>query len=132
MSKRTWISLFAACAFCLTVAHARPALAAPTAPAAADATLARMIEAVKAESYDAFLVDADARLKQQLSRQQFEGMCGLYTKQLKKGYTLEYFGQLRQRGMAVYIWKIAVLGAQDEGLLKMVMKDGKVAAFAVN
>jgi hypothetical protein len=57
-----------------------------------------LIEAVKAESYDAFLADADANMKKQLSRQQFEGLCGLYTKPLKQGYTLSYFGQLKTAG----------------------------------
>ena len=90
-----------------------------------------MIDAVKAESYDAFLADADANMKKQLSRQQFEGLCGLYTKPLKKGYTRTYFGQLMKKGMVVYLWKVAAVGAPEEVLIRMAVKDGKVAGVLV-
>jgi hypothetical protein len=120
----------AALAFCLLLVAATPARAAGTAPPPAEKALKQMIEAVKAESYDAFLVDADANLKKQLSRQQFEGMCGLYTKPLKKGYSLEYFGQLRQRGMAIFVWKISVPGGQEDVLVSLALKDGKVAGVS--
>jgi hypothetical protein len=91
-----------------------------------------MIEAVKAQSYEDFLSDADAQLKSNLSRQQFEGICGLYTAPLRKGYKLEYLGQLRQREALVYLWKITVVGGQDEALIRFVMKDGKVSGFWVH
>ncbi len=110
---------------------APPTRADGTAPPEAEKLLLRMIEAVKAESYEAFLADGDANLKKQLSRQQFEGMCGLYTKPLKRGYTLEYFGQLKQRGMAVYVWKASAAGAQEDVLVKLAMKDGKVSGVWV-
>jgi hypothetical protein len=111
---------------------AKPATAAPTAPAAAEAVLLKMIEAVKAQSYDDFLADADANLKLRLSRQQFEGMCGLYTAPLKKGYKLEYLGQLRQRGTLVHLWKITTADTTDETLLRLVLKDGKAIGFSVH
>jgi hypothetical protein len=118
-------------ALCLLAAYAVPARAEGAAPPDAEKALLKMIEAVKAESYDAFLADADANLKAHLSRQQFEGMCGLYTKALKKGYTLEYFGQLRQRGATVNVWKVSSPTGQEDVLVKLVMKDGKVSGVWV-
>src|ERR1041384_8349501 len=91
-----------------------------------------MIDAVQAESYDAFLADADANLKTHLSRQQFEGLCGLYTQPLKKGYKLEYFGYLKQRGFVVHVWKISTTGAPEEALIRMAVKDGKVGGIWVH
>jgi hypothetical protein len=126
------VTCLAAGALCLTLAPGKPALAAPVAPAGVERVLVRMIEAVKAQSYDDFLTDADAQLKSNLSRQQFEGLCGLYTAPLRKGYRFEYLGQLRQRGMPVYLWKIAVVDGQDEALIRLVMKDGKAYGFAVH
>ena len=131
MKKQPFLYLVPALALCLLAAYARPAHAAGTAPSEAEKALTKMIEAVKAESYDAFLADAGANLKKQLSRQQFEGMCVLYTKSLKQGYTLEYFGQLRQRGMAIYVWKVSSPGAQEDVLVKLAMKDGKVDGVLV-
>jgi hypothetical protein len=129
MNKRTFLSLVPALALLLSVPHA--ARAEGAAPAQAEKLLLKLIEAVKAESYDAFLADADANMKKQLSHQQFEGFCGLYTKPLKQGYTLTYFGQLKQRGMAVYVWKVAAAGAQDEALVRLWVKDGKVGGVLV-
>jgi len=132
MSMRNLVACLVAGALCLTLAPEKPALAAPVAPAGVERVLVRMIEAVKAQSYDDFLTDADAQLKSNLSRQQFEGLCGLYTAPLRKGYRFEYLGQLRQRGMPVYLWKIAVVDGQDEALIRLVMKDGKAYGFAVH
>jgi hypothetical protein len=131
MSMRNLVTCLAAGALCLTIAPGKPALAAGAAPAGVERVLVKMIEAVKDQSYDEFLTDADAQLKSNLSRQQFEGLCGLYRSSLRKGYRYEYLGQLRQRGMPVYLWKIAVVDGQDEGLIKLVMKDGKAYGFAV-
>jgi hypothetical protein len=129
MKKRTSLSLIPAIALCLIVSHAAPARAEGAAPPEAQKLLLKMIEAVKTESYDAFLADADANMKKQLSRQQFEGMCGLYSKPLKKGYTLEYFGQLKKRDLAVYVWKVVVTGAQEDVLVRLAVKDGKVGGI---
>ncbi len=131
MSTRSLFTCLAAGALCLTLATEKPAVAAPVAPTAAERVLLKMIEAVKAQSYDDFLTDADAKLKSQFSRQQFEGICGLYTAPLRKGYRLEYLGQLRQRGALVYLWKVSVVDGQDESLVKLAMKDGKVSGVWV-
>ena len=133
MYRRNFLTLTTCCALAFTMTGAASqARAAGTAPAAAQGSLLKMIEAVKAESYEAFLVDADAQVKKQLSRQQFEGMCGLYSKALRKGYKLEYFGQLRQHEMNVFLWKITVVDEKDESLLRLAMKDGKVSGFSVS
>jgi hypothetical protein len=131
MSTRNVFTCLVAGAICLLAAN-KPALAATTAPAGAERVLNKMIEAVKAQSYEDFLSDADAQLKSNLSRQQFEGICGLYTAPLRKGYRLEYLGQLRQREAIVYLWKITVVDGQDEALIRFVMKDGKVSGFWVH
>jgi len=129
MKQRNFLSLFSLLTLFLSLAS--PARAAEPAPAEAEKLLGKLIEAVKAESYDAFLADADANMKKQLSRQQFEGLCGLYTKPLNKGYTLDYFGRLKQRGMAVYVWKVAAAGSPDEALIRLWVKDGKVGGVIV-
>jgi hypothetical protein len=131
MSMRNLMTCLVAGALCLTLAPGKPALAAPVAPTGAERVLVKMIEAVKAQSYDDFLTDADDHLKSNLSRQQFEGICGLYTAPLRKGYRLEYLGQLRQQGTYVYLWKITIVGGQDETLLRLVIKDGKAYGFTV-
>jgi hypothetical protein len=130
MKERTLLSTFALLALLLSAP--RVVRAEGTAPPDAEKLLAHLIDAVKAESYDAFLADADANMKKRLSRQQFEGLCGLYSKPLRKGYTLTYFGQLKQKGASVYVWKVASAGAPEEALVRLWVKDGKVAGVLVD
>lgn len=132
MSKHNLVTGLAAGALCLALAAGKPALAASAAPVAAERLLLNMIEAVKVQSYEDFLTDADAQLKSQFSRQQFEGICGLYAAPLRKGYRLEYLGQLRQRGAFVHLWKVSIVDGQDESLIRLVMKDGKVSGIWVH
>ena len=131
MNKRTFLTIGPFLALTCLTAGTASAREDPAAPADAQKFLSRMIEAVKAESYEAFLVDADANLKTHLSRQQFEGLCGLYTQPLKKGYTLDYFGHLKQHGHLVHVWKISANGSPDDALIKLAIKDGKVSGVWV-
>jgi len=132
MSTRSLLTSFVAGALCLVLAAEKTTWAAPAAPTGPEHVLIKMIEAVKAQAYEDFLADTDAQLKSQFSRQQFEGICGLYTAPLRKGYRLEYLGQLRQRGAFVYLWKISVGDGPDETLLRLVIKDGKASGFSVH
>jgi hypothetical protein len=134
MNKRTFLTLGPVLGLALTLlaVSATPAHAEAAAPADAQKMVTRMIDAVAAQSYEGFLVDADANLKAHLSRQQFEGLCGLYSQPLKKGYKLDYFGRLKQGGYQVHVWKVAANGAQDEALIRLAVKDGKVGGVWVH
>lgn len=136
MKKRTFLYVAAASTLGLTLltVPAAPAQAAGTATAPADVQklALKMIDAVLAQSYESFLADADANLKTHLSRQQFEGLCGLYTQPLKKGYQLDYFGNLKQHGYIVHVWRISTNGEQDQALIRLAVKDGKVGGVWVH
>jgi hypothetical protein len=134
MNGRKLLTLGPALGLALTLLalRAAPAHAEAAAPADAQKLVVKMIDAVVAESYDAFVADADANLKMHLSRQQFEGLCGLYTQPLKKGYKLDYFGHLKQHGYLVHVWKVSTTGAPDEALVRMAVKDGKVGGVWVH
>ena len=47
------------------------------------------------------------------------------------GAALGYFGQLKQRGAAIYVWKGAAANTPDEGLIRLCVKDGKVCGVNV-
>jgi hypothetical protein len=134
MNRRTLLTFVPTLGLTLTLLalHAGVARAEAAAPADAQKLATKMIDAVVAQSYEAFLADADANLKTHLTRQQFEGLCGLYTQPLKKGYKLDYFGHLKQRGYVVHVWKISTTGAPEEALIRMAVKDGKVGGVWVH
>jgi hypothetical protein len=119
--------LLALGAACLLAAWSAPARA-DNAPADAEAIMKRIVEAVKARSYDDFLVDADDRVKQGITKQMFEGVAGQLAGRLTKGYKTSYLGGLRQKGYATHLWKMEIAdGKNDDVLVKISVKDGKVA-----
>lgn len=131
MAMRSLLARVIVLAMVLVPVAARRASAEPTPLPGTQAVSVRMVEAIKARSYDDFLADADAELKSQLGRSQFEALCSLYADALRRGYRLVYVGHLRQRGTVVLLWKVTVFDSPDEALLRIVMRDGKVQGFAI-
>jgi hypothetical protein len=131
MSTRNVLAGLTALAIGLALIGAIPATAGPVPLPGTQAVSVRMIEAVKARSYQDFLTDADAQLKSQVDRTQFEEICSRYAEPLLKGYRLVYMDHLRRRGTLVLLWKLTLGDSQDEALLRIVMRDGKVEDFSV-
>lgn len=129
MSKRNLLAVLIALA--MASLAPRPASADPLPLPGTQAVSLRMIEAIKARSYDDFLADADAQLEAQLGRAQFDELCGLYAGPLRRGYRLVYLGHLRQRGTVVLLWKLTAVDSPDEDLLRIVMRDGRVEGFSI-
>jgi hypothetical protein len=48
---------------------------------------------------------------------------------MKKGYDTTYLGQLKQQWSQVYLWKLVYKDGGDDTLVRLVLKDGKVAGF---
>ena len=96
-----------------------------------EAQMKKMLEAIKAKSYDDFLGDADDRMRMALSKAQFEGVCGLLSARLQQGYKTSYLGKLRQQGFDNHLWKLEPADGKDEHLIKMAVKDGKVGGFFI-
>ena len=40
---------------------------------------------------------------------------------------VEYLGQLKQRSMIVYVWKVSSPGAKEDVLVELGMRDGKAS-----
>jgi hypothetical protein len=97
-----------------------------------EATLKKMLEAVKTKSYDAFLADADDAVRAKLTRQNFEGVSALIGPRLKQGYKTSYLTRLRKEGFATHLWKLEFSDGKDEALVTMSVKDGKVAGIFIN
>lgn len=130
MSHRVLPTVRTVGALFLTLTGTRPALAAPapspSASADAQVLLVRLLDAIKAQSFDDFLADANTNFKSHVSREQFGWICGYYTERLRKGYSLEYLGHVRKRDATEQIWKLSVRDDEVENMLRLVVKDGKV------
>jgi len=94
-----------------------------------EATLKKMLEAVKTKSYDDFLIEADDTVKAKLTKQMFEGVSGQVGPRLKQGYKTAYLSKLRKGEITVHLWKLEFSDGKDEALVTMAVKDGKVAGI---
>ena len=50
---------------------------------------------------------------------------------MQTGYELTYFGELQQLGMTTHLWKVSYVKGPDDSLVRLTLKDGKVAGFWV-
>jgi hypothetical protein len=89
----------------------------------------KMMEAIRARSYDDFMIECDEGMRAALSRQQFDGVAGLMAPSLQPGYKTTFLGKLQQKGHAIYLWKLVPATVKDETLIRIAIKDKKVAGF---
>jgi len=125
------LTVAAAAAIGFLLAQCRAAVAEPVPLPGTQPVAVRMIEAIKDQSYEDFLGDGDEHLKSQFGRPQFDELCINYAAPLRKGYRLFYVDQLRRRKTVVLLWKMTVADSQDETLLTITMRDGKVEVFSI-
>ena len=122
------------CNVLLVALVAASALAAATAARAGDPapavqkTFDKLVAAVKAGDRDAFLAEATDALKQATTPQVMAGLSKLGSR-LGKGYKATYLCQLKQEGYQVHLWKVTFKDERDDVVIRVVLKDGKVAGF---
>ena len=131
MKIMTWIKLKFAATIAATVLLAGgatvviAAIAEPSSPDQIQAT--KIVNALQNDDYDAFMDNGNALFKQ-LSKEQFDAVSAQLASRLKAGYTLTYFGDLKQLGYHVTVWKVSYKTG-DDNLAELSMKDGKVGGF---
>jgi hypothetical protein len=133
MKIMTWIKLKFAAGVTATVLLAGGAAtvvyAAIVEPAGPDQVQAtKLISAVQNDDYDAFMADGNPLFKT-LTQKQFEPVSAQLSSRLKAGYTLTYFGELKQMGYHVTVWKISYKDGGDDDLAELSVKDGQVGGF---
>jgi hypothetical protein len=98
-------------------------------PEVAATMVKKLLAAVKANDYDAFVAQGNATVKAGLTKQMLEGVSAQLASRMEKGYDSLYFGALKQQECEVYLWKLTYKDGGDDTLVKLVLKDGKVAGF---
>jgi hypothetical protein len=91
--------------------------------------LKKLLAAVEGNDYDSFVADGNAAFKAGLTKQMLESVSIQLSLRMKKGYDTTYLGQLKQQWSQVYLWKLVYNDGGDDTLVKLVLKDGKVAGF---
>jgi len=98
-------------------------------PAVADSTVQKMLTAISANDYCTFVAEGDSTFKAALTKEKFEGVSVQVAPRMAKGYDCSYLETLNQQGCEVYVWKVAYKDGGDDMLVKIVVKDGKIAGF---
>jgi alanine racemase len=96
----------------------------------ADALMKKLLDAVKANAYDAYLADATPRMKAS-GRSSFGVASAHIAPLLLKGYKTTFLTNLRKTDHSVHLWKLEPAGAPEDYEIRLVMRDGKVDAFAI-
>jgi hypothetical protein len=96
----------------------------------ADAFMKKMLDAIKAGSYEAFVADATPKMRAS-ARGAFGIAAAHLAQQLLKGYKTTALGTLRKTGSSVHLWKLEPAGAPEDYEIRLVLEDGKVGAFSI-
>jgi hypothetical protein len=92
-------------------------------------TVNTLLTAIAASNYDALIANAAPTLKSRITKETFTQVSTQLSPRLKKGYTLQYLGTLKQQGVEVHLWKIIYQDGGDDMLARLVIQENKVAGF---
>ncbi len=106
-----------------------PALNAATDGSSTEEIVNTLLTAIAANDYNALVANAAPVLKSRITKETFNRVSTQLSFRLKKGYHLEYLGNLNQQGVEVDLWKIIFQDGRDDMLARLVVQENKVAGF---
>ena len=106
-----------------------PILNAATDGPSTEGTVNTLLAAIATNNYDTLVANAAPALKTRITKETFTQVSTQLSPRLKKGYKLQYLGNLKQQGVEVFLWKITYKDGGDDLLARLVIQEGKVAGF---
>ncbi len=91
----------------------------------------KLLAAIQANDRAAFLADATDEAKKGLTPQVMDDLNAQLGPRLKKGFKATYLCQLKQQGLQVHLWKMNFKDGGDEAVVRIALKDGKLAGFFI-
>jgi hypothetical protein len=88
-----------------------------------------LINAIKAKDRDAFLASSTDAVNKGTTQQVMDRLHGLIGARLAKGFESTYLCRLKQQGHEVHLWKVSFKDEGDDVVIRIVLKDGKLAGF---
>jgi len=99
------------------------------APAEADRLFTALLDAIKAESYDAFIALGSHCFQHGVSKEMFDSVGAQVGAFLRQGYDAQYLGEIRRKGHVVHLWKVSYADGGDDNLAHLTFTDGKATGF---
>lgn len=104
----------------------------PTAPSENIISCLQVIlEATASKNYELFTTVGDARYKATITQQMFDDGSEQLASRLQKGYSITYFGDLKQGNSQIYLCKLSFEDGGDELVAHMTMNGDKVAGIFI-
>jgi len=99
------------------------------APLEADCLFTALLDAVKAESYEAFIAQGSHCFQHGVSKEMFASVGAQVGAFLRQGYEATYLGLIRRKGHEIHLWKLAYADGGDDNLAHLTFLDGKATGF---
>lgn len=99
------------------------------APENTEATMKSMISAIQANSLPDFTAQGDQAFQEGMTKEMLASINQSLASRLKQGYVTTFLTRLNQQGFAVYTWKMEFKDGNDDVLIFLALKDGKVGGF---
>lgn len=130
MARRSGRYVVGACAAAVVVAVALRSHAGEV-EAPERQMLKNVLDAVEMNDHEAFVKDTTPQAKAGFTKQVVQALSGQIAPHMKRGYVLTYLGELRQQGCEMHLWKLVYRDGHDDTLVKLALKNGKIAGLSL-
>jgi hypothetical protein len=96
---------------------------------AVENTMKAMLVAIQNNSLPDLVVAGDPPFQNGMTQQILDSIRQSLAPRLKQGYTSTFLAKLKQQGFLVYLWKLEFKDNNDDVLMTVGFKDGKVSGF---
>jgi hypothetical protein len=92
-------------------------------------TFDKLIDAIIANNRETFVADATDAVKQGMTQGVMDGLHKHLGARMARGYQATYLCQLKQAGHQVHLWKLSFKDDGDDVVIRIALKQDKVAGF---
>jgi hypothetical protein len=96
---------------------------------AAEKLMIFQLEALKTKDHQKFIEHGNKAFKELKDEYLFDSLVMQRRAKIKKGYRLEYLGDIRNIGMRKHLWKLFITGDKYQLLGSLSLSHGKVVGF---
>jgi hypothetical protein len=93
--------------------------------------LQTILDAIAAGNYELFLTVGDANYQAGITKDMFDSVSSQLAPRMFDGYTITYFGHIKQHEYQIYLWKLSFVDDGDEFVVRMAMNEDKVAGILI-
>jgi hypothetical protein len=90
-----------------------------------------ILDATASGNYELFTTVGDSGYKAGITKQMFEGVSEQLAPRMEQGYSITYFGSLKQADYQIYLWKLSFEDGGDEFVARMAMTGDKVSGILI-